>query len=164
MIDLHNKDWVNHMIIAGGIIFGVLIIIGFVSSVRSFIYSPLAPSSGIYLSTSTPDESSLPAVAPSPTTSGTCTNCFGIDQNNSRVTITYPTQITVELPEALYSENNLVIVTNPTGVFEKIGAQKSKVKGNWIETFQTVKKGFAEVIVKSNAVDQSDYQVSLTVQ
>ena len=158
MIDLHTKNWVNHLIIGGGLIFGILLIVGFVSSILSF--QPVTPSS---IQRSSKDSSGV-YFNGTTSTDERCGHCLTKDQNNAHIILTYPTTVTFELPTTLYTEANLVVISHPEGILKKMITPEALIQEDWRESYEVSKKGTVEIIIKSNVAYESDYHVIITVQ
>ncbi|MES2437367.1 MAG: hypothetical protein V4519_05155 [Patescibacteria group bacterium] len=144
MIDIHTKDWVNHLIVALGILVGIALLYGMITTLK--------PVLGI--KSNTPEYSSATS----------CKKCITIAQNNTSKTVQLSETITIELPEDLYPEANLTALQNPANILKKIGQPSPKGRGNWAAEFQVVKKGMADIIVKSSTDTVSDFRFSLIVE
>ncbi len=140
MVDTHEKDWVNHIIVASGIIVAIFIIIGFINSIRSF-----------YGGESTKN------LKP-------CEQCLTIEDNNLEASVELGSEFTLRLPEEDYPLNNVVVVEVPSGTVERMGEQTSGRKGDWAITFRAVQPGKADIIIKSRDTSEPDYHLIFYIE
>ncbi|MBA3550851.1 hypothetical protein H0W32_01430, partial [Patescibacteria group bacterium] len=80
MVEFQEKEWVNHIIVASGIIIGVFIIIGFISQIQ-------------YFTDETPSTSVNEEV---------CGNCLSEDDNNYQQTVGAFSEVILELSSTIY--------------------------------------------------------------
>ncbi len=142
MVELQEKEWVNHIIIASGIIVAIFIIVGFVSQIRYFT-----------------DENS--SVGNEETS---CKNCLSEDDNNYQQTVQAPSEIILELSSAFYDENSIEVLENPVGSFQKNGSVAAQGQGRWAVKFQTIRPGYVDIKVKSIESTVSDYHTVLVIE
>ncbi len=147
MIDLHDKDWVNHVVVAFGIIIGIFILIGLIKSIKDYFTTP-----------------ELPARIATTTASTNCKTCFNQQTNNVSRTIKVNEQFIIELPESLYPQANLLVIANPQEIIHKGSGVTPAIAGDWAVSFVGTAPGKAEVIVKSAFATASDYHISLTIE
>ncbi len=145
MMDLQGKEWVNHFIVGAAILVGIFIIIGFISNVRSLRSPDNTPTA--------------PRVVKS-----NCEYCLTILDNNTQSTVELGTEFMLELNEATYSKDNIMLIENPTGALRKIGYVSSNVPGMWRLQFKAVSKGTTEILIKSNVPSSSDFHAVFIIE
>lgn len=136
-----QKDWVKHIVVIGGILIGIWIIIGFIYQVRYFLNLKSAQ-----------EKISL------------CEKCITQADNNYQQTILISSVITLELPSAVYSQKNLVILQDPSGSFKRLKSVAPTKKGNWALQFQAVQEGYIDIVIKSNNETISDYHTVIIIE
>ncbi len=141
IIDLFQKDWANHLIVAGGILVAILILMGFFNVIPFFTGRP------------------APKVEPI-----TCAECITIDDNNTQFAIGIPGEIKIELPYAVYSPEDMVIAESATGQIVRVGEPIKASDQYWLILLKTVAKGTLDVSVKAQAASTTDFHVSFIVQ
>jgi hypothetical protein len=141
MIDLYQKDWVNHLIVAGAILIIIFIIIGF------FNVLP------VFWGGSTP-KISVP----------TCADCITEKDNNTEFAIGIPGEINIELPVPSYRMDGIKLTESSSGVLVQVGKPKNTSSAFWLVTFRTVKKGNADLVIQSRTASTSDFHISFLVE
>ena len=146
-----EKDPVDFLVILGGVIVGILIIYGFITSLIPFVYPP-------QLRTGT----STTAVLGTPSTA--CKHCITSADSNTRITVKNSEDITIELPAAKYPKQNLLLFGNPEGTLELGEDAHTRGVGDWAVTVHALQKGAGDIIVQSNDPTVSDFHVSFIIQ
>jgi hypothetical protein len=143
VMEISHKPWVTHIIVAGGIIVAGFIIIGFFNVTRFFVVHDKKPEQP------------------------RCTNCITLDHNNTQRVVRSGIELTLELPEATFAPEDIVIISNPPEIIEIYTAEPREA-GNWARTLNLIATGTAELIVPSTLNDslepQKDFHISLTIQ
>ncbi len=142
MVEFQEKEWVNHIIVASGIIVGFFIIVGFISQIQ-------------YFTDETPS---------SPNNEVVCRNCLSEDDNNYQQTLGASSEVILELSSTIYDEQSVEILENPVGAFQKIGRVSASRNGRWALKFQTLRPGYVDIKVKSTDPAVSDYHTVLVIE
>lgn len=149
MIDLHQKDWINHFIVALGVIVGLLLIFGLYVTLRQILGFDNAINQNQNISTEV-----------------VCRGrkCITIEDANTTREFDLGDEIVLEFPQAVYPRANLTLIENPSGILRTQSSAKLTDLDTWTVTYEVVKKGAAQVVVKSNVNTASDIQITLSVQ
>jgi hypothetical protein len=144
MLEVHNKDWLNHAIIAVGIIVAIFIVVGMISNIHEIRDAKNPPITQEIKSD--------------------CIYCLNTTDNNTQSTVELGTEFTLELPEATYSKDNVLFVENPTGALRKTGFSVSNVPGMWRLHLKAVSKGTTDISIVSNTPSQPDFHTVFIIE
>jgi hypothetical protein len=138
-MDIVRKSWVNHIIVAAGILIAGFIILGFFKTIRIVTYLTADPAS------------------PS------CSECITLNHNNTQRVVKSGVEMIVELPSREYDPENLVISSEPVEIVEIYPAE-AHVRKNWARRINFIAPGTAEITVTSSRQGGSDFRAIFTIQ
>ncbi|MBX4198355.1 hypothetical protein KW782_03415 [Candidatus Parcubacteria bacterium] len=138
-MDLSRKTWVNHIIIAGGIIVAGCIVFGYIKTMRRLTDPALLQGTEV------------------------CRTCITLDHNLGKRVVKSGTEVVLELPQSLYPVNELVVITYPADIVE-LSTVVPKIEGNWARKIELLEPGSAEIIVRSSNSNISDFYHALTIE
>ncbi len=129
-----NRDWVNHLIIAIGILGALIIIVGFVISLQPFLkHEGVENTVAVY-----------------------------VDKNANGTTVKVPIGQTMilELPESLYPQDTISVIDAPQGALVRVGSPTPRVPGNWTLELKALRAGYAQISVPSSSETTSDFFIT----
>jgi hypothetical protein len=141
-----EKDLFSHFVIAGGAIAVLILLI-------SFFYTL----SGLVSSNSSVDNKNQ-------TKSITCKGCITQSDTGKKYTIKAGSDIKIELPENIYRESNILILSNPQHLFGPAVKITPSKDGMWAVSLRALTQGIADITVHSSSDTVSDFYISVTVQ
>jgi hypothetical protein len=141
MADFHQKDWVNHIIIAFGVLIGIWIFFGMLSQIRYFTKSG-----------SQSNEISK------------CNNCITLQDNNYQQTLPVGSEFVVELPQASYPQENVSILQNPANSIQNLGTRSARTRGHWAVGLRAIQKGYIDIVVKSSDPTTPDFHTVVVIE
>jgi hypothetical protein len=138
-MDIVRKSWVNHLIVAVGILIAGFIVLGFFKTIRIVSYLTANPE------------------APQ------CTQCITLNHNNTQRVVKSGIEMIVELPSKEYDPVNMIIVSDPAEIVEVYPAE-AHVRKNWARRLNFIAPGTAEVLVENSREGGTDFRAVLTIQ
>lgn len=156
-MDFLKKSFANHLIIAGGIIVAGFIILGFFKTIRLIN----SWETGRPARVSSPPSTPTPSQTPLPPDG--CATCFGIEHNNTELVVKSGQVLILELPRDQYAIENLLVISEPADIVEKIEMQASR-SDHWAKEFKFNAPGIADIIVPSNDPAVSDFRLSFVIE
>lgn len=136
-----SDAWIDRLILAGGIIIGLLILYGFFHSLQPFLKKGAAPD----------------GVMP------TCEECLTLSDTNTSITLTAGEEKMLILPKEYFSEDGLTIISDPVNVMSHRFDTSRNSSDYWVVILQAQMSGVADVVVRSNRQTISDFHLSVNV-
>lgn len=171
-----DRDPVDVVIIVAGIIVGGLILYGFISMLiplvtyhASTIQDDSTNNNGISVTSDTYSNSGVTnsdtaSSTPIDTTPPSCPTCFNLSSNNQSKILPTQTTFSLELPEAIYHRQNVLLFGNPTGSVIVIGDEQSDREGYWKINYKANAKGEGDIVVPSASTSTVYFKLSIVVE